>query len=71
MVFYRLDADIKALDPNLKAAIDMDDVEAIDRLHRYGLQFAALIDWEAILAGTDTTFRVAKKKTQWYQYKTG
>ena len=71
MVFYRLDADIKALDPNLKEAIDMDDVEAIDRLHRYGLQFAALIDWEAILAGTDTTFRVAKKKTQWYQYKTG
>jgi predicted acylesterase/phospholipase RssA len=69
MIFHRLDADIQALDPSLKEAIDMDDVEAIDRLHRYGEQFAALIDWPAILAGTDTTFRVGKKKTQWYQYK--
>jgi hypothetical protein len=69
VAFYRLDPDIMALDPTLKNPIDMDDVEAIERLHRYGEQFAAQIDWAAILAGTDTTFRVAPGKTLWYQYK--
>lgn len=69
IVFYRLDPDIQTLDPGLKKAIDMDDVESIEQLHRYGEQFAALIDWPAILAGTDTTFRVGKKKTSWHRYK--
>jgi len=59
LVFYRLDADIATLDPELAKPIDMDDIESIDRLRRYGEQFAAQIDWAAILAGTDTSFRVA------------
>ena len=58
MIFYRMDADIAALEPDLKQPIDMDDIESIDRLRRLGEAFAAQIDWPAILAGADTRFRV-------------
>jgi len=58
LVFYRLDADIATLDPGLGKPIDMDDIESIDRLRRYGEQFAATIEWGPILAGGDSPFRV-------------
>jgi uncharacterized protein len=67
--FYRLDADIQKLDPTLNKAIDMDDVEAIPKLIEYGKAFAALIDWKAILGGTDETFRVSERTTRWVEYK--
>ncbi len=66
---YRLDPDILKLDPSLKKAIDMDDVEAIPRLIEYGKAFAELIDWKTILAGADETFRVTDRNATWQQYK--
>ena len=62
MVFYRIDTE-------LKENIALDDVRSIEQLREYGERLAELIDWEAILAGTDTTFRVGGGKTQWGQYK--
>ncbi|HEX8985647.1 MAG TPA: patatin-like phospholipase family protein [Bryobacteraceae bacterium] len=67
--FYRLDPDLLKLDPKLKKAIDMDDVGAIPRLIEYGNAFAALIDWQAILADTDEVFRVTESNKNWQQYK--
>ncbi len=68
-IFYRLDPDILKLDPSLKTAIDMDDAGAIPDLVDYGRRFAALIDWKAILAGTDETFSITGRNTNWQQYK--
>jgi patatin-like phospholipase/acyl hydrolase len=68
-IFYRLDPDFKALDPTLERDIPLDDVGSIERLREYGERFAALIDWNAILSGADTTFRISKQKTLWQQYK--
>ncbi|MGD0014699.1 MAG: patatin-like phospholipase family protein [Bryobacteraceae bacterium] len=68
-LLYRLDADIGKLDPALKGPIDMDDVEAIPKLVEYGREFAALVDWPAILDGSDRSFRVTDKTTNWVQYK--
>jgi hypothetical protein len=56
--FYRLNPDILKLDPGFKKAIDMDDVEGIPKLIEYGNEFAAGIDWKAILNGADVGFRV-------------
>ena len=55
MVFYRLDV-------ALEEDIARDDVGSAERLREYGEGLAELIDWEAILAGTDTTFRVGHGK---------
>jgi hypothetical protein len=55
MIFYRLDVE-------LEEDIARDDVRSVGRLHDYGELLAELIDWEAILAGTDTTFRVGHEK---------
>jgi hypothetical protein len=68
-LLYRLDADIGKLDPALKGPIDMDDVEAMDRLVEYGKAFAGLVDWKAILDGSDLPFRVTDKTTNWIEYK--
>jgi hypothetical protein len=62
MRFYRLDT-------ALTEDIPLDDVGNIAQLRAIGERFAALIDWNAILAGTDTTFRVGVHKTQWDEYK--
>lgn len=68
MPLYRLDPDFHDLDPGRKINIPLDDVGSIDRLVRYGEQFAERIDWPAILEGRDTTFRIAERKTMSYQY---
>ena len=62
MTFYRLDLE-------LRESIDMDGIESIDRLRQYGEEFAAQIDWRAILTGTDTTFRVMPGRTAWFAYR--
>jgi hypothetical protein len=49
--------------------IGLDDVRDIGRLIEYGEKLAALIDWEAILAGTETRFRIGSTNTLWEQYK--
>lgn len=46
---YRFEPDIAKIDPLLKKAIDMDDVEQMDTLVKYGVAFAAGIDWARIL----------------------
>ncbi|HVX65652.1 MAG TPA: patatin-like phospholipase family protein [Bryobacteraceae bacterium] len=66
---YRLDPDLMKIDSTIDRAIEMDDVEAIPKLIRCGQAFAELIDWEAILAGSDETFRVTDRNTNWQQYK--
>jgi hypothetical protein len=62
MIFYRIDTE-------LKEYIEMDDVDSIDRLREYGERLAEKIDWEAILAGTDTPFSISPENTLWSQYK--
>ncbi len=62
MVLYRIDTE-------LKEDIGLDDVKSVDRLREYGERLAELVDWEAILAGTDTIFRIGGNKTLWQQYK--
>lgn len=46
------------IDTELKQDITLDDVESIGQLREYGERLAELIDWEAILAGTDEESRV-------------
>ncbi len=49
MSLFRFDADIARIDPARTKPIDMDDIEAVDRLVEYGQAFAASIDWRGIL----------------------
>src|SRR5262249_51235658 len=46
------------LEPDLPANIDMDDIGSIPELEELGEQFAARVDWDAILSGRETEFRV-------------
>lgn len=62
MIFYRIDTE-------LKENIGLDDTRTIGRLLRYGEKLAEAIDWEAILAGTETRFRIGSQNTLWEQYK--
>jgi hypothetical protein len=61
MRFYRIDAE-------LKERIPLDGVRSINRLREYGEELAELIDWKAVLAGTDETFRVDYERTSFPQY---
>ncbi len=69
MPFYRIDPDLRAIDPALTEPIPLDDVGSVDKLRRYGEVFAEKIDWTAILNGTDETFRVRQGNTLFQQYK--
>lgn len=51
MTFYRIDTE-------LMEDIQMDDTREIERLVEYGEELAEKIDWNAILAGTKTQFRI-------------
>jgi patatin-like phospholipase/acyl hydrolase len=62
MTFYRIDTE-------LKENIGLDDARQIERLVEYGERLAEKIDWEAILAGTETQFRIRNDNTLWEQYK--
>src|SRR5918999_4319309 len=59
--FYRLDV-------RLTDAIGLDAVGRLGELRRIGEHFAAGIDWTAILAGTDPTFRVTDQTTLSSEY---
>ena len=60
--FYRLD-------PQLTTDIHLDDFRKIDVLIELGKKFVKDIDWENILAGKDTIFKIQPNKTSWYKYK--
>lgn len=62
MTFYRIDME-------LHENIGLDDSRKIGRLIEYGESLAEMIDWEAILAGMDTRFRIGNTNTLWEQYK--
>ena len=62
MTFYRIDTE-------LKEDFGLDDSRDIGRLVEYGEKLASTIDWEAILAGADTQFRINGSNTLWGQYK--
>ena len=62
MIFYRIDIE-------LKENIGLDDIRTIGRLLEYGESLAETIDWEAILAGTETRHRIGNQNTLWEQYK--
>lgn len=62
MTFYRFDTE-------LREDIGMDDIKMIGRLLEYGERLAEQIDWQAILAGTETKFKIGKHNTLWEQYK--
>jgi patatin-like phospholipase/acyl hydrolase len=51
MTFYRIDME-------LMEDIEMDDTRKIEQLVKYGEQLAEQIDWNAILAGTESHFRM-------------
>jgi patatin-like phospholipase/acyl hydrolase len=61
MTFYRIDTE-------LQENIGLDDSDKIGRLLEYGEKLAEMIDWEAILAGTATQFRIGSENTLWKQY---
>jgi hypothetical protein len=61
MPFYRIDT-------KLKESIELDDVGAVEQLREYGERLARLIDWEAILEGTDERFRVRDDQKRFPQY---
>jgi hypothetical protein len=54
MTFYRIDIE-------LKENIRIDDSGKVRRLLEYGEILAEMIDWEAILAGTETRFRIGSR----------
>ncbi|HSL29131.1 MAG TPA: patatin-like phospholipase family protein, partial [Anaerolineales bacterium] len=62
MPFYRIDLE-------LEENIGLDDSRKIDRVLEYGEKLAELIDWEAILAGTEAMFRIGPANSLWEQYK--
>jgi hypothetical protein len=62
MTFYRIDTE-------LKENIGLDDSSKIGRLVEYGERLAEKIDWEAILGGRETRFRIGNNNTLWDQYK--
>jgi patatin-like phospholipase/acyl hydrolase len=51
MIFYRIDTE-------LEKDIGRDDTREIPRLIQYGERLAESIDWQAILAGAETQFRI-------------
>ena len=61
MIFYRIDT-------KLKEDIALDDVGSVERLREYGERLAELIDWKAILEGTDEEFRVSYENKRFPQY---
>jgi hypothetical protein len=56
------------IDTKLEEDIALDDVGKVGRLRLYGERLAEMIDWEAILAGTDERFRVRGDRTLFPQY---
>jgi uncharacterized protein len=67
-IVYRLDPDLKRLDPTLERGIGLDEIACIDRLQTLGERFAAQIPWLDILAGVDPTFRIGERNTEWFEY---
>jgi len=61
MIFYRIDTE-------LKEDVALDDVKRMGRLREYGERLTDLIDWEAILAGTEEEFRVDYEHKRFPQY---
>jgi len=57
MLFYRIDPDMTSF----KQPCDMDDIEQAGALRDFAEKFAGQIDWEAMLAGADTAFRVTPR----------
>jgi hypothetical protein len=51
------------LEPTLSADIEMDDISRIGDLQTMGEQFAAQVDWNAILCGDDSPFRVPPEQS--------
>lgn len=67
--FYRLDPDLKMLDPNLKGEIKLDDASEAKRLVEYGQTFAPQIPWEDILESKKDNFSIDSHNNEWKQYK--
>lgn len=67
-LLYRLDPDLKKLDPALASGIGLDDINCIDLLLELGERFAAQVPWLQILAGVDETFRIGERNTEWFEY---
>lgn len=62
MTFYRIDTE-------LNENIGLDDSRKIDMILEYAEKLSEMIDWEAILAGTETRFRIGPANSLWEQYK--
>jgi len=61
MPFYRIDS-------VLPRDIPLDDAGSAEELRALGERLAAQVDWSAILAGSETSFRVGSGNTLWPQY---
>lgn len=62
MIFYRIDTE-------LYENIGLDDSREIGRILEYAGRLAGMIDWEAILSGRETRFRIGKANSLCEQYK--
>lgn len=67
--FYRLDPDLKALDPSSSKPIPLDNAAKIPQLIDLGQRFVSEVNWEQILNGDDNNFKVTQRNTAWSQYK--
>ncbi len=65
---YRIDLNFTKLNPPLTRQISLDDTKSIDLLTNCGREFAATIDWNAILDASDRRWRVTDTNTEWDQY---
>ena len=64
------DMHLYRIDTELKEDIPLDGIGSVKKLQAYGERLARLIDWKAILEGSNgTAFRVKGHNTRWDQYK--
>lgn len=59
--FYRMD-------PDLERPISLDDARSINELYDIGERFAETIDWDGVLKGTDTVYRITDHSTEFPEY---
>lgn len=61
MLLYRIDT-------QLTRDIPLDDIRSVEEIRQLADRFVQQIPWQAILDGTDTTFRIGANNTLWPEY---
>lgn len=56
------------VDSKLPRSIGLDDIGSVEELRALGERLASEVDWQAILDGTGSKFRIEARNTLWQQY---